>query len=201
MLYHFDLVGLSLHRAVLGDVRDRIDNFERGLFSPISRRPSTLLWPEQGFLRRLAKYDSFSHLDRLRICPGIELVKKSAIDNNKTNCHRLLQLPSSADQRSGHRGSFRYRNRPVASLVSAGVASGTYDIRTIALSAADFLLLAGIGGTIWGGGNLPSAKTQGSLDLGVFIRNWHLELDVHGGYGTFHTYGIVMATRHFSWEE
>ena len=84
-----------------------------------------------------------------------------------------------------------------------GVSSGTYDIRTIALSTADFLLLAGIGGAIWGGGGgtLSSAKTHGGLDLGVFIRNWHLELDVQGGYGTSHTYGIVMATRHFSWEE
>ncbi len=82
-----------------------------------------------------------------------------------------------------------------------GVSSGTYDIRTIALSTADFLLLAGMGGAIWGGGSLPSPKTHGGLDLGVFIPKWHLDLDVQGGYGSSHTYGIVMLSRHFSWEE
>jgi hypothetical protein len=82
-----------------------------------------------------------------------------------------------------------------------GVSSGTYDIRTITLSAADFLFLAGIGGAIWGGGTLPSPKTHGGLDLGVFIQHWHLELQVQAGYGTSHTYGIVMASRHFSWDD
>ncbi len=82
-----------------------------------------------------------------------------------------------------------------------GVTSGTYDVRTIALSTADFLLLAGIGGAVWGGGALPTVKTHGGLDLGVFLRKWHLDIEAQGGYGTGHTYGIVTVSRHFSWEE
>jgi hypothetical protein len=82
-----------------------------------------------------------------------------------------------------------------------GVTSGTYDLRTIALSRADFLLLAGIGGAIWGGGTLASAKTHGGVDLGIFVPKWHLGIQIQTGYGTSYAYGIVTASKHFSWEE
>jgi hypothetical protein len=82
-----------------------------------------------------------------------------------------------------------------------GVSSGTYDVRTIAWSGADFLLLAGIGGAIWGGGSAPSAKTHGGLDLGVFVPSWHLDFELQGGYGSSHTYGIVTVSRYFTWDE
>jgi hypothetical protein len=82
-----------------------------------------------------------------------------------------------------------------------GASSGTYDLRTIALSAHDFLLLAGVGGAIWGGGMLPSTMTHGGPELGLFIPKWHLEVQIQSGYGTSGAYGIVTASRHFGWEE
>jgi hypothetical protein len=84
-----------------------------------------------------------------------------------------------------------------------GVTSGTYNIRTIAFSTGNFLLLAGIGGAIWGGGggSLAAAKTHGGLDLGVFIPRSHLEIRLQVGSGSAHTYGIIAVSRHFSWEQ
>jgi hypothetical protein len=82
-----------------------------------------------------------------------------------------------------------------------GVTSGTYDLRAIAASNARVMLLAGIGGAIWGGGTLKGVKTHGGPDLGIFVRSWHLNIDVQAGYGTAHTYGVVRLSRHFGWDE
>src|ERR1700730_1352462 len=46
-------------------------------------------------------------------------------------------------------GSHYYQN---------GVTSGTYDLRTMAISTANFILLIGGGGAIWGGGSLAAVK-------------------------------------------
>jgi hypothetical protein len=82
-----------------------------------------------------------------------------------------------------------------------GVTNGLIDLRTVALSSARMILLLGIGGAVWGGGTVGQAKGQGGPDLGVFVREWHLSIDLQAGYGSSRTYGTVSVARTFSWSE
>ena len=81
------------------------------------------------------------------------------------------------------------------------VTSGRIDLRAIVLSTAKLMLLAGIGGAIWGGGSVGNAKGQGGPDLGIFVRRWHISIDVQAGYGSSRTYGLVNFSRQFHWDE
>lgn len=89
-------------------------------------------------------------------------------------------------------GSHYYQN---------GVTSGTYDLRTMAMSTANFILLLGGGGAIWGGGSLSAVKAHGGPEIEIFLRRWHLSVEVQAGYGSAHTYGVVSVSRQFSWDE
>src|ERR1700737_2128901 len=59
---------------------------------------------------------------------------------------------------------------------------------SMAISTADFILLLGGGGAIWGGGSLGTVKAHGGPDIGIFLKSWHLSIDVQAGYGSAHTY-------------
>jgi hypothetical protein len=82
-----------------------------------------------------------------------------------------------------------------------GVSNGLIDLRTVALSTGQMILLLGAGGAIWGGGTVGQAKGQGGPDLGIFMREWHASIDLQSGYGSSHTYGTVSLSRDISWEE
>ena len=82
-----------------------------------------------------------------------------------------------------------------------GKSGGSVDFRLVTLSTAELLLMTGAGGQIWGGGQTQGVRGEGGLDLGALIRRWHLEIDVQGGYGVLHTYGIVAVSRHFDLTE
>jgi hypothetical protein len=81
------------------------------------------------------------------------------------------------------------------------VTSGRIDLRAIVLSTAEVMLLAGVGGAIWGGGSVGNAKGQGGADLGVFVRRWHANFDLQAGYGSSHTYGLVSFSKRIAWDE
>jgi hypothetical protein len=81
------------------------------------------------------------------------------------------------------------------------VTSGRIDLRAIVLSTAKVMLLAGVGGAIWGGGSVGNAKGQGGPDLGIFVRRWRTSIDLQAGYGSSHTYGLVNFSRQFHWDE
>ena len=89
-------------------------------------------------------------------------------------------------------GSHYYQN---------GVTSSTYDVRVMAVSTANFILLLGGGGAIWGGGSLAAIKTHGGPEIGIFLRRYHLNIEVQAGYGSAHMYGVVSVSRQFSLEE
>jgi hypothetical protein len=89
-------------------------------------------------------------------------------------------------------GSHYYQN---------GVTSGTYDVRIMAMSTANFILLLGGGGAIWGGGSLSSVLAHGGPEIGIFLRRHHLSIEVQAGYGSAHTYGVVSVSRQFNFEE
>jgi hypothetical protein len=82
-----------------------------------------------------------------------------------------------------------------------GVTSSTYDVRTMAMSTANFILLLGGGGAIWGGGSLASVEAHGGPEIGIFLRQHHLSIEVQAGYGSAHTYGVVSVSRQFNFEE
>jgi hypothetical protein len=63
------------------------------------------------------------------------------------------------------------------------------------------MLLAGVGGAIWGGGSVGDAKGQGGPDFGIFVRRWPTNVDVQFGYGSSRTYGLLNFTRQFHWNE
>lgn len=82
-----------------------------------------------------------------------------------------------------------------------GVTNGLIDFRAVAFSGARLMLFAGVGGAVWGGGSVGQAKGQGGLDVGVFLRSWHLSIDTQAGYGSSRIYGMVSASRSFGWDE
>jgi hypothetical protein len=82
-----------------------------------------------------------------------------------------------------------------------GVTNGLLDARIVACSTGRFLLLLGAGGAIWGGGSVGQAKGQGGADIGVFLREWRVSIDLQAGYGSSRTYGIVSFSRSFGWNE
>ena len=82
-----------------------------------------------------------------------------------------------------------------------GVTNGLIDLRTVAFSGDRLMLLAGAGGAVWGGGSVGQAKGQGGLDVGMFLRSWHLSIDTQTGYGSSRIYGMVSASRSFGWDE
>jgi len=63
------------------------------------------------------------------------------------------------------------------------------------------LLLLGVGGAIWGGGSVGQAKGQGGPDVGFFVREWRVSVDLQAGYGSSRTYGMVSFSRSFGWDE
>ena len=82
-----------------------------------------------------------------------------------------------------------------------GVTNGLIDARTVACSTGRLLLLLGVGGAIWGGGSVGQAKGQGGPDVGVFVREWGVSVDLQAGYGSSRTYGMVSFSRSFHWDE
>jgi hypothetical protein len=82
-----------------------------------------------------------------------------------------------------------------------GVTNGLIDVRTVALSTSQMILLLGAGGAIWGGGTVGQAKGQGGPDVGIFLREWRTSIDLQSGYGSSHTYGTLSLSRTFTWNE
>ena len=75
------------------------------------------------------------------------------------------------------------------------------DVRLIALSTAQLMVMAGAGATIWGEGGNPGSQVQGGPDVGFYFRAWKLRMDIQGGYGSDNEYGLVAFSRSFEWEE
>jgi hypothetical protein len=82
-----------------------------------------------------------------------------------------------------------------------GVTNGLLDVRVVAFSTGQLLLLVGVGGAIWGGGSVGQAKGQGGPDVGLFLRESRVTFDLQAGYGSSRTYGMVSFSRSFGWDE
>jgi hypothetical protein len=75
------------------------------------------------------------------------------------------------------------------------------DLRVIAVSTAQLMVLAGAGATIWGTAGTAGPQIQGGPDVGFYFRAWKLRMDIQGGYGSDNEYGLVAFSRSFEWEE
>jgi hypothetical protein len=75
------------------------------------------------------------------------------------------------------------------------------DVRVIALSTAQLMILAGAGATIWGKKGKAGPQVQGGPDVGFYFRPWKLRMDIQGGYGSDNEYGLVAFSRSFDWED
>lgn len=84
---------------------------------------------------------------------------------------------------------------------SNDVTSNLIDVRRVMYSTGRWLLLAGGGGAIWGGGTEGKPNGQGGPDLGLFLREWHTSFDLQSGYGSSHLYGLLSISTSFGWDE
>jgi hypothetical protein len=82
-----------------------------------------------------------------------------------------------------------------------GVTNGLIDLRVVAMSTRYAIVLLGVGGAIWGGGSVGQAKGQGGPDLGLFLRDWRIALDLQAGYGSSRAYGMMSLSHSIGWEE
>jgi hypothetical protein len=102
---------------------------------------------------------------------------------------------------------FVYSRHPVNAAFSSihfyenSVTSTQLDLRTVVYATGRWLLLAGGGGAIWGGGTVGRPNGQGGLDLGLFLRELHTSIDLQSGYGSSHLYGLLSVSTSFGWDE
>lgn len=82
-----------------------------------------------------------------------------------------------------------------------GVTSSEIDLQAIVFSNAKYLIMAGAGGAVYGGGFLSSAQGQGGPDIGVYYRPWQFGINAQAGYGTAHQYGQISMYKQLSWLE
>lgn len=82
-----------------------------------------------------------------------------------------------------------------------GVTSSEIDLRTVLFSRGKYMVQAGAGGAIYGGGFLSGLDGQGGPALGLYLTRLKAGLDVQSGYGTSGAYVQVTTFKVFSWVE
>jgi len=122
--------------------------------------------------------------------------------------HDIGDSHSAVIEESGSGWMNVHSSHPVNLSVSSShyfenqLTNGFLDARLIVLSTDKVMLLGGAGTIIWGGPTVKgSAKFQAGPDLGLYIRDWNLRLDLQAGYGSDHEYGMLTFSRSFDWEE
>ncbi len=81
------------------------------------------------------------------------------------------------------------------------VTDSEIDLRAVVLSREKYLLLAGVDGSIFGGGNLAGIEGQGGPALGGYFRPLQAGIDVAAGYGSSHAYIQVNLVKVFGFRE
>jgi hypothetical protein len=81
------------------------------------------------------------------------------------------------------------------------VTSSAIDARMVMLSTQNYLWLGGLGGAVYGGGQIPNIQGQIGPDLGVYLRKWKVGVDAQAGYGYAHQYAQLSLYKSFSWSE
>jgi len=79
------------------------------------------------------------------------------------------------------------------------ISSTSIDLRTVVLSTENYMLMAGGGGVIYGGGFVSGVAGQGGPDLGAYYRPWQIGADIQAGYGSPNQYVQLTLYKSFSW--
>lgn len=82
-----------------------------------------------------------------------------------------------------------------------GVTNGEIDLQWLLATTENWMLLAGAGGAIYGGGFISQAEGQGGPDLSVYYRPWSIGVGVQAGYGVAHSYGQLTLFKRIGWKE
>jgi hypothetical protein len=100
-----------------------------------------------------------------------------------------------------------YSKHPVNAAFSASydsqnkVTNSEIDLRMVAFSGENYLLLLGGSGSIYGGGFVSGLDGQGGPAGGVYVTPWQAGIDLQSGYGTAGVFGQISLTKSFSWRE
>jgi len=81
------------------------------------------------------------------------------------------------------------------------ITSSEIDLRAIVFSSETYLITAGGGGAIYGGGTISGAKGQGGPDLGIYLRNYAVGFALQGGYGNAGAFGQFSIIKQWSFLE
>jgi hypothetical protein len=81
------------------------------------------------------------------------------------------------------------------------VINNEIDLRVVAWSGEQYMLLAGGGGAIYNGGFIKGLQGQGGVDLGGYLQRLQTGIDLQGGYGNAGWYGEVNLYVTFSFQD
>ena len=79
------------------------------------------------------------------------------------------------------------------------VTNSEIDLRAVAFSSENYLLLLGGSGTIYGGGFISGLQGQGGPAGGAYFTPWQAGIDLQSGYGSAGAFGQISVTKSLSW--
>lgn len=80
------------------------------------------------------------------------------------------------------------------------VTCSAINLRLILTSNDQYVVAAGAGGAIYGGGFVPSVEGQGGAILGIYFPRWKLGFDGQAGYGDAKQYGQLSIFKALSFD-
>jgi len=81
------------------------------------------------------------------------------------------------------------------------VTASEIDLRAVVSSTETYLITAGGGGAIYGGGVISGLAGQGGPDLGIYFRGYALGLALQGGYGNAGGFGQLSIIKQWDFPE
>ncbi len=81
------------------------------------------------------------------------------------------------------------------------ITSSEIDLRAILRSTETYMITAGGGGAIYGGGTISGVTGQGGPDLGLYLRRFALGIALQGGYGHAGAFGQFSIIKQWRFEE
>ncbi len=82
-----------------------------------------------------------------------------------------------------------------------GVTSAEIDLQVLLLTRQKYMLLAGAGGAIYGGGFVSGLEGQSGPDLTFYYRPWGFGFSLQAGYGDAHQYAQLSVFKQFGWSD
>jgi len=166
------------------------------------------LWIGSGFLSPLNP-DSGSHarLNFGRLQGGIDFAPLQNLHLFVSAGHDLADSDGWVFEADLSSWLFVRTRHPLSFSFSAlynsqnAVTSAEIDLQAVLLTRGTYMLLAGAGGAIYGGGFLSGVSGQSGPDLTFYYRPWAIGISAQAGYGDAHRYGQLAIFKQFAWHE